>query len=74
MPVMVVIRGTQEKDFGDIPSKGLHFDSDQQFLYSATQLFPFQCMDHMQHIFLQKIVNDSQGILIGCGIKIQCAT
>lgn len=29
----VVIRGTQAKDFADIPSKGLHFDSDHIFIF-----------------------------------------
>jgi len=29
----VVIRGTQTKDFADIPSKGLHFDSDHIFIF-----------------------------------------
>lgn len=29
----VVIRGTQEKDFGDIPNKGLRFDSDHIFIF-----------------------------------------
>ncbi|HRN56124.1 MAG TPA: nuclear transport factor 2 family protein [Agriterribacter sp.] len=29
----VVIRGTQEKDFGDIPNRGLHFDSDHIFIF-----------------------------------------
>jgi hypothetical protein len=29
----VVIRGTQAKDFADIPNKGLHFDSDHIFIF-----------------------------------------
>ena len=29
----VVIRGTQSKDFADVPSKGLHFDSDHIFIF-----------------------------------------
>ncbi|MEJ0103233.1 MAG: nuclear transport factor 2 family protein [Bacteroidota bacterium] len=29
----VVIRGTQSKDFADIPSKGLRFDSDHIFIF-----------------------------------------
>jgi predicted ester cyclase len=29
----VVIRGTQEKDFADIPNKGKHFDSDHIFIF-----------------------------------------
>lgn len=29
----VVIRGTQQKDFADIPSRGLHFDSDHIFIF-----------------------------------------
>jgi predicted ester cyclase len=29
----VVIRGTQKKDFADIPSKGLSFDSDHIFIF-----------------------------------------
>lgn len=29
----VVIRGTQEKDFADIPNKGNHFDSDHIFIF-----------------------------------------
>ncbi len=29
----VMIRGTQEKDFGDIPNKGGHFDSDHIFIF-----------------------------------------
>lgn len=29
----VVIRGTQEKDFSDIPNKGLRFDSDHIFIF-----------------------------------------
>ncbi|MFT3749273.1 MAG: nuclear transport factor 2 family protein [Agriterribacter sp.] len=29
----VVIRGTQEKDFGGIPNKGGHFDSDHIFIF-----------------------------------------
>lgn len=29
----VVIRGTQQKDFADIPSKGLRFDSDHIFIF-----------------------------------------
>lgn len=29
----VVISGTQEKDFGDIPNKGGHFDSDHIFIF-----------------------------------------
>lgn len=29
----VVIRGTQAKDFADVPSKGLRFDSDHIFIF-----------------------------------------
>ena len=29
----VVIRGTQSKDFADVPSKGQHFDSDHIFIF-----------------------------------------
>ncbi len=29
----VVIRGTQAKDFADIPNKGFHFDSDHIFIF-----------------------------------------
>ena len=29
----VVIRGTQSKDFADIPNKGKHFDSDHIFIF-----------------------------------------
>lgn len=29
----VVIRGTQQKDFADIPNKGEHFDSDHIFIF-----------------------------------------
>lgn len=29
----VVIRGTQAKDFADIPNKGLHFESDHIFIF-----------------------------------------
>jgi SnoaL-like polyketide cyclase len=29
----VVIRGTQARDFADIPSKGLHFESDHIFIF-----------------------------------------
>ena len=29
----VVIRGTQKKDFADIPNKGLHFESDHIFIF-----------------------------------------
>lgn len=29
----VMIRGTQAKDFADVPNKGLHFDSDHIFIF-----------------------------------------
>ena len=33
----VVIRGTQEKDFAGIPTKGKHFDSDHIFIFHLNQ-------------------------------------
>lgn len=33
----VVIRGTQEKDFAGIPSKGKHFDSDHIFIFHLNE-------------------------------------
>jgi len=41
----VVIRGTQAKDFADIPSKGLHFDSDHIFIF---HLNPEQKIDSIK--------------------------
>jgi ketosteroid isomerase-like protein len=40
----VVIRGTQKKDFADIPNKGLHFDSDHIFIF---HLNPEGKIDHI---------------------------
>lgn len=33
----VVIRGTQKKDFADIPNKGLRFDSDHIFIFHLNE-------------------------------------
>jgi hypothetical protein len=33
----VVIRGTQEKDFADIPNQGKHFDSDHIFIFHLNE-------------------------------------
>jgi hypothetical protein len=33
----VVIRGTQKKDFADIPNKGLHFDSDHIIIFHLNE-------------------------------------
>jgi len=41
----VVIRGTQAKDFADIPNKGLHFDSDHIFIF---HLNPEQKIDSIK--------------------------
>ena len=41
----VVIRGTQAKDFADIPNKGLHFDSDHIFIF---HLNPDQKIDSIK--------------------------
>ncbi len=40
----VVIRGTQSKDFADIKSKGLHFESDHIFIF---HLNPDNKIDHV---------------------------
>jgi len=34
----VMIRGTQEKDFADIPNKGKHFESDHIFIFHLNEL------------------------------------
>lgn len=41
----VVIRGTQAKDFSDIPNKGLRFDSDHIFIFHIS---PENKIDHIQ--------------------------
>lgn len=45
----VVIKGTQAKDFADIPNKGLHFESDHIFIFH---------LDHDQKIDNLKVIWD----------------
>ena len=41
----VVIRGTQQKDFADVPNKGLRFDSDHIFIFHIS---PENKIDHIE--------------------------
>jgi predicted ester cyclase len=43
----VIIRGTQQRDFADIPTKGLHFESDHIFI------FHFNDENKIDHIKIQ---------------------